>query len=497
MENRSEKKEDDVFSAFKSDGFVFKNADIGQIETPESIKFTSIDEGSALGNNKRRIVKPRRNLNPSAQQKLTTSLSMLHLNADEDSEFTRTFIPTWKIILYLEQIVTNLGFELYPMDIFMEIRKRYHAMNSPVTAENAIVSTIDLNSISVTLKSPSGLLIESENDKGFFRLLVAEYGKHVISRVSIDNLTQKVSYEIIAGRPGILGGSDGPAHDALFQQPISMCKDWDDNLLIVDCSGHKIRKLDAKTGLISTFAGSVTGLEDGPLLQAKFQHPSDICLHKDNLYIVDSGNSQIRIINKKDLVVKTLTFRSIEHDNNQGLSKPRSLCINSEGDIFVTDFGNSKVKKLSKVLPNSPEAKEFGAIEYKLSTVLRAQFKQPYGICLDNEGNLIVSDWENSNIRKLDISGSRVKHTCIAGKIAGFGDGKGGTVDTTRFQGPCGVKIDSIGNIYIADYLNHMIRKISNETLISKTDIANSSSKLSIYYEKTRPAFKQAIFHNG
>jgi sugar lactone lactonase YvrE len=484
---KEKKERDSLFSDLASDGFVFKeadfassgfefkNADFGQIEPLESAKKNSVlpeelKEGSPTSGSKRRIVKPKRALGSPEDKGASPFLNLFHFEKDDKGlNLARTFVPTWKIILYLQEIVTHLDFELYPTDILLEIRKRYHTLSSPVTAENAIVSTLDLKAVQATLKSPSGLFIENENDKGSFKLLVAEYGKHVISRITINNFTQKVAaYEIIAGVPNTMGGVDGQALVALFQQPISLCKDWDDNILVVDCNGHKVRKIDAKTGLVSTFAGSSSGLEDGPALEAKFQHPSDICLFKDNLYIVDSGNSQIRMIDRNELKVKTLTFKSIEHDNNQGLSKPRSLCVDSNGDIFITDFGNSKVKKLSKVNTGSHESKELGEeFEYKLTTVLRAQFKQPYGVCLDNEENLIVSDWSSSNVRKLELAGPKVKHTNIAGKISGFGDGKGSDLENTQFQGPCGIKIDSLGNIYIADYLNHMIRKISNDALVS------------------------------
>jgi sugar lactone lactonase YvrE len=467
-----------VFLAFKLEGsFGFSDSsNLDQtVEKPiDSAKF-SFDEtpkespkkdSESPVSNKRRIVKPRRNKPSSPVDKITNSFGLLQLD-NEEQKLVRKFVPTWKIILYMQEIVNFLGFDLYPMDILLEIRKRYHTMSSPVSAENAIVSTVDLIPVFATMKSPSGFFIESENDNGFFKLLVAEYGKHVISRITIDNHTHVVkSYEIVAGVPDVAGSLDGLTSVATFSQPISVCKDWDGNLLIVDCTGHKIRKIDAQTSLVSTFAGSIGGLEDGPALEAKFQHPSDICLHKDILYIVDSGNSQIRMIDKK-LQVKTITYQSIEHDNNQKLKKPRSLCIDSNDNIYVTDFENSKVKKLTKVLPGSAEEKAWGKeFEYKLSTVLRAQFKQPYGICMDNEENIIVSDWGASNIRKIDVSGVKLKHSTLAGKISGYGDGRGDDLENTKFRGPCGIKVDSLGNIYVADYLNHMVRKISNEALV-------------------------------
>lgn len=230
---------------------------------------------------------------------------------------------------------------------------------------------------------------------------------------------------------------------------------------------------------VSTFAGSDSGFVDGSLTETKFNGSFGICIDKDgNLYIADSGNNCLRKISTEGIVT---TFTGIgEVGNIDGdrltatFNSPTGICTDDNGNFYVADFLNHIIRKIDSEGTVTTFAGS-GQPGYADGFAEEAQFNFPRGIAIDASGNLFVGDSWNHRIRKITPDGNV---TTYAGGGSDIGpNSKGsyfdGSSDQARFFTPCGVACDLFGNVYVADALNHRIRKIDSSGNV--TTIAGSS----------------------
>lgn len=219
---------------------------------------------------------------------------------------------------------------------------------------------------------------------------------------------------------------------------------------------------------VSTFAGSDSGFVNGKLAESKFNGSFGICIDKDgNLYIADSGNNCIRKINT-DGVVSTFAGTgkagNLDADRlSATFNSPTGICTDNNGNFYVADFLNHTIRKIDDegIVTTLAGSGQPGFAD---GFADEAQFNFPRGIAIDGFGNLFVGDSWNHRIRKITPDGNV---TTYAGGGNDIGpDSKGscvdGPADKARFFTPCGVACDLYGNVYIADALNHKIRKIDN-----------------------------------
>jgi len=222
------------------------------------------------------------------------------------------------------------------------------------------------------------------------------------------------------------------------------------------------------TATVSTFAGSGTaGFHDGGGTSAQFDLPGDLTMDAEgNLYVVDINNYRIRKVTPEGEV------STVAGNGNQGLldgtgtdtqfHSPWGLTIGLEGNLYVADAGNHRIRKV--VLP-SGEVSTFaggggpgiGEGGYADGLGEAARFNTPDGIAADLEGNLYVADSNNHCIRKVTPGG--LVSTFVGNGTSGFVDATG---TAARFNDPNGVAIDNrTGTLYVADSKNHRIRKVT------------------------------------
>jgi hypothetical protein len=224
---------------------------------------------------------------------------------------------------------------------------------------------------------------------------------------------------------------------------------------------------------ISTYAGNGTiGFQNGDTLSATFSQPSDI--DRDpfgNLIIVDLTN-MIRKISPTGIVTTLAGTGVAGYLDGPGatakINGALNACIDSLGNVYVSDFTNQRIRKID-VNGNVTTIAGNGVAGYKDTTALEASFRYPRGICMDRQGNLYIADSWNHRIRKMDPNGNV---TTFAGGGTSVGvQSTGGYVDgpdtTARFWTPCGLEIDSAGNLFLADAYNHRIRKITPQGIVS------------------------------
>lgn len=256
------------------------------------------------------------------------------------------------------------------------------------------------------------------------------------------------------------GFADGQGSNAKFNDARGITIDATGNLYVADTGNHKIRKI-SPTGLVTTIAGSTSGFENGQSILAKFNEPNDVAIDTDgNLYVTDRVNHRVRKISSTGLV-SSFAGQSAGFEDEFGFQakfdNPTGITIDNLGNLFVTDAGNYKVRKITpERIVSTIAGSTIGSIDGLGSL---AKFGTVKGIVNDPAGNLFIVDSFNNKVRKCSQLGLV---TTIAGGITGFADGQG---SSAKFEYTFDIIIDINGNLYIPD--GHRIRKISPTGLVS------------------------------
>ncbi|MEO5564397.1 MAG: hypothetical protein ABIR18_13205 [Chitinophagaceae bacterium] len=232
----------------------------------------------------------------------------------------------------------------------------------------------------------------------------------------------------------------------------SSCKRYE------DIPGHEPPIKDKKW-IVSTIAGSESGFADGPALSAKFNLNTDVAVASDGtIYVTDLINSRIRKIANGE--VSTLAgngdFSIIDGTGATATFKdPKNIAISTTGILYTTDFNDPRVRKISPFGDCTTYAgKE--TVGFADGRVFTAEFGNANSLAVDAVGNVYVSDFRNNRIRKISITGDV---TTIAGSgVRGFADGN---ADAAQFASPTGIAIDQQNNLYVLDGGNLRIRKIT------------------------------------
>jgi len=247
-----------------------------------------------------------------------------------------------------------------------------------------------------------------------------------------------------AGKAGKVDGVDSTAQ---FDFPQDLVADDEGNIFVVDMANNVIRKI--KDGKVSTFAGSgKASFQNGQGINSAFDQPIGITIDKEgNLYVTDAGNYRIRKITPD---AKVSTFSGLgkpgHQDSISALSMYKSLrgiAIDSSGSLLVTDEN-----WIRKVSPDGSASTLTGAEKggYADGEIKEAKFNSPTGITVDADGNIFVSDAGNYRVRKINVDG--LVSTLAGAGTPGSTDGKG---FFAKFGYLWGIKVAPSGNIYLAD----------------------------------------------
>jgi sugar lactone lactonase YvrE len=217
---------------------------------------------------------------------------------------------------------------------------------------------------------------------------------------------------------------------------------------------------------VSTYAGnSSPGLVDGALGSAEFNNPYSICFDNasSTFYVADGGNNSIRKI--RNGVVSTIAGNGIAGDiDAQGtgarLNNPCGICFHN-GWLYIADAGNSKIKKMD-TLGNVTTIAGTGVAGYQDGSVTSARFSNPFDVALDASNNIYVADYYNHCVRK--ISGSNV--TTVAGVPTVSGNQTGAAL-SARFNRPRSLCFDAAGNLYISDMINNEIKVLTTGGMVN------------------------------
>ncbi|MBL9214422.1 MAG: hypothetical protein JNG83_02990 [Opitutaceae bacterium] len=268
-----------------------------------------------------------------------------------------------------------------------------------------------------------------------------------------------------AGTVGVAGGADGTGTAASFNSPQGPAVDAEGNLYVAEYGNHTIRKL-TPAGVVTTLAGTAgtAGTADGTGSAARFTNPSGVGVDAaGNVYVADTGNHVIRKITPAG-VVTTLagsagTTGSIDGTGTAArFNYPRAVAVDAGGTVYVADAINNTIRKVTADGVVTTLAGMWSAYGGTDGNGTAARFNFPNGLTLDAAGNLYVADQKNHTIRRITPAGDVTTLAGLASAGAGRADGTG---VAARFNTPSGVAADAAGNVYVADYNNQLIRRVS------------------------------------
>jgi sugar lactone lactonase YvrE len=253
------------------------------------------------------------------------------------------------------------------------------------------------------------------------------------------------------GGTGAQGFVDGIGTAASFSSPEGVAVDRSGNVFVADASNNAIRKITT-AGVVSTLAGGESiGFVNGTGTAASFGHPTGVAVDSSgNVFVADNWNFAIRKITPAGVVSTLAGGESVGFENGTGTKAsfkwPHGVAVDNSGNVFVADKGNHAIRKITPAGVVTTFAGT-GAQGFVNGTGTAASFFNPTGISVDNGGNVFVADWGNNAIRKITTAG--VVSTLAGGESIGFVNGTG---TAASFSGTIGVAADSSGNVFVADW---------------------------------------------
>ena len=296
----------------------------------------------------------------------------------------------------------------------------------------------------------------------------------------------------VAGTSGLSGYQDGAASTALFHNPRALALGFG-GLLVADHNNHRIR-LISRSGEVRTLAGNgEKGQQDGPVGAGSLTSPVGLAFDSANdvLYVTCADHRLRRI--QADGSITTLAGTEAGTAVGYGpttacFNVPLGIALGRNGHIYVANFyAHSIVRYDTATRHVLPIAGSAGNLGNSLGTGKAARFKHPREMICDGEGNLIICDCENAQIKKCTPEGVV---TLVAGGAEGFEDGEEG-----RFQMPWAISFDRDGSLCVTDYGAHAIRRVVGHALTpSPSCISFARGTLP---QSTLKVDLQGIFHSG
>ena len=271
-------------------------------------------------------------------------------------------------------------------------------------------------------------------------------------------------------------GDGGPAANATLNEPYAVVLDKEQNLYLVDRLNAVIRRVDGRTGIITTLAGTgVKGFagDEGPATQAQFREPNDCFLDGyHNLLVADVTDWRIRRIDLRSGIITSFagngkpSNRALAHSSGDGglaskavLAGARAVCADGRGNVYICEREGNVIRRVDATGIITTVAGT-GAKGYSGDggLPLQATLNGPKGLRCDSRGNLLIADCENHAIRKVDFVANQIA-TIAGGRVGSGGDN--GPAVKAGLNRPHGCIVDKDGTLIICDSENHRVRKVS------------------------------------
>jgi DNA-binding beta-propeller fold protein YncE len=268
-------------------------------------------------------------------------------------------------------------------------------------------------------------------------------------------------------------GDGRPASRALCNEPYEVRFDAEDHMYFVEMQNHVVRKVDAKTAIISTVAGDGTAGfsgDGGKATKARLKQPHSIALDgAGGLYIADIGNLRIRRVDLRSGLIETVGGAGEKGTTLDGaslaetpLEGPRALDFDLRGNMFLALREGNSIFKVNLRAQKLIHLAGTGRAGYSGDggQAKVAALSGPKGIAVGPGGDVYIADTENHAVRVIRAKNGTIETLVGDGTP---GDGPEISPRRCRLQRPHGVFVDPKGNVYIGDSSNHRVRKLAVE----------------------------------
>jgi trimeric autotransporter adhesin len=320
--------------------------------------------------------------------------------------------------------------------------------------------------ISATLSITTGVTVDVSGN-----LYIADYNNYRIRMV-----TKSTGIITTVAGTGISGysGDGGLATSATLHSASGVTVDASGNLYIADVLNHLIRMVTKSTGIITTVAGSYSGIGDyrgdgGLATSAGLDSPQSVAVDASgNLYIADTHNNRIRMVYKSSGRIATVAGAGLRAYGGDGglatsatLKEPYGITVDVSGNLYIADTGNNCIRMVSKSSRMITTVAGNGLTGYLGDGGLAtsARLNSPQSVAVDASGNLYIADTHNNRIRMVTKSTGIITTVVGTGTYAYSGDGRL-AISSTLYL-PTDITLDASGNLFVADSFNNRIRMIS------------------------------------
>lgn len=317
------------------------------------------------------------------------------------------------------------------------------------------------------LRDPVGIAVD-----GAGNLFIVDFSNNRIRKVDTGGTITTIAGTGSSG----FSGDGGPATAAQLSLPFGVAVDGAGNVFIADGGNRRIRRVDAVSGIITSVAGSGSNCfpstspcgDGGPSALAQLGSPNGVAVDAaGNIFIADAGVHRIRRVDAVSGTMTTVAGTGVFGFNGDGapatsiqLGSPNGVAVDGAGNLYIADTFNQRVAKVDPAGSLTTVAGTgVSGFSGDGGPATAAMLSLPFAVHVDGAGTVFVADTANNRVRRVD-PGTGLIDTVAGNGLFGFG-GDGGPATAAVLAFPSGVALDAAGNLLIADRLNHRVRRVA------------------------------------